>query len=481
MPAPDEEAERGRARIRPREVWNQIRGREMPRIVSPAIRLRVRRQDDVGEVIVKLIQIFVACFVAVLYLATRLPHDLPIFASPVPYVIATYLALSFLGLAWAMHPPVPDMAVYASIVVDFLLLYGLIWSLHLHFGQPPSFVLKSPTLLYVFLFIAIRMLRFELRFVIAAGLAAAAGWIGLVVWVLRSDPQKLAFAPDFAAYLNTGGVLIGVEVDKTLVILLVTAVLALALLLTRHLVAVAVTEAQAAVNLARFFDPAVADDIRTLDTDLTPGNGNQREASIMFVDLRGFTAIAAEHPPSDVLQALANFQKTVVPIIRDHGGTIDKFMGDGIMATFGAVRPLPTHAANALMAAEAVLSAYSHRAAEDDSWLAPGGIGIAVVAGKVVSGVVGVEGRLEFTVIGGAVNLCAKLEKHNKELGTLALTTLDTLNLARLQGFKPKRRIPSLNVALPGTVGSVEVAILAARRDGLIRNLRRRLNRSARP
>ncbi|WP_188907480.1 adenylate/guanylate cyclase domain-containing protein [Aureimonas endophytica] len=461
-------------------MWNQIRGREMPRMLSPAIRLRVQRLDDIGEVIVKLIQIFVVIVATLLYIATPHPADVTMFASPTPYVLGLYLVLSTLGLLWALRPPVPAFAVYLSILLDFLLLYGLIWSTHIQYAQPPSFVMKSPTLLYVFLFIAIRTLRFEIRYVLAAGAAAAAGWLALLAWVLATEPSSEVLTRNYVNYLTSNSVLLWAEIDKIVLIVLVTGVLTLALTLARNLLVASVTEAQAAVNLARFFDPAVADDIRAFESGLAPGHGTQREASIMFVDLRGFTGLAAEHPPSDVLAALASFQKAVVPIIRDHGGTIDKFLGDGIMATFGAVRPLSTHAANALMATEAVLDAFARDVAARHAWFAEDGIGIAVVAGRVVSGVVGVEGRLEFTVIGSAVNLCAKLEKHNKEIGTLALTTRETLDLARSQGLKPRGRVPSLSVLLPGTADSVEIAILRSRRKGMIRTIRHRLARAAR-
>ena len=68
------------------------------------------------------------------------------------------------------------------------LLFGLIWSFHLQYGQPPSFYLKVPTLLYVFIFIALRALRFEAKYVVFAGLAAALGWLAMVLYVVYAEP-----------------------------------------------------------------------------------------------------------------------------------------------------------------------------------------------------------------------------------------------------------------------------------------------------
>ena len=93
--------------------------------------------------------------------------------SPVPYVLGAYLVVSLIGLVWSIRHTLPTWSVYGSILFDFALLYSLMISFHIQYMQPASFILKAPTLLYVFIFIAIRALRFEARFVIAAGLVAA--------------------------------------------------------------------------------------------------------------------------------------------------------------------------------------------------------------------------------------------------------------------------------------------------------------------
>ena len=86
-----------------------------------------------------------------------------------------------------------DQAIY-SVIADTLLLMVLIWSFHLQYEQPPSFYLKAPTLLYVFIFIALRALRFEPQFVVLAGLVAVLGWILMVFYVAYGDPAFTATA-----------------------------------------------------------------------------------------------------------------------------------------------------------------------------------------------------------------------------------------------------------------------------------------------
>jgi len=156
----------------------------------------------------------------------------------------------------------------------------------------------------------------------------------------------------------------------------------------------------------------------------------------MMLDIRGFTGATARLAPQEVVALLTRLHARIIPAVRRHNGVVDKFLGDGVMVTFGAVRPSQRPAADALAALEAVL-------AEADSWQREAAeetgvrlvVNGAVAAGPVMFAVVGALDRLEYTVIGEAVNLAAKLEKHNKVEATRALTTAETLAMARVQGW----------------------------------------------
>jgi adenylate cyclase len=164
-----------------------------------------------------------------------------------------------------------------------------------------------------------------------------------------------------------------------------------------------------------------------------------RDAAVLNLDMRGFTRLAASEPPEVVMRLLAEYQARMVPVIQRHGGSIDKFLGDGIMATFGAVRPSSTYAADALRALE---EAIAEAAAWQADCAAAGRscprVNGAVTTGPILFGAVGDESRLEYTVIGDAVNLSAKLEKHNKELGSRALCDRATYDKAIEQGYEPE-------------------------------------------
>ena len=225
-----------------------------------------------------------------------------------------------------------------STVADIGLLIGLIFSFHLEYQQPPSFSLKAPTLLYVFIFIAIRALRFEARYVLLSGLAAAAGWGA-------SSGGETMITRNYVTYLTSNSILLGAEFDKIISILVVTGLLTVAIIRARGMLIRSVQERSAASALSRFFSPAVAGQIRESGEEIHAGEGVSRDAAILTTDIRGFTRLARELEPATVIRLLTAYQAIVVPIIQRHGGVIDKFLGDGILATFGAAEDTETAAA----------------------------------------------------------------------------------------------------------------------------------------
>jgi adenylate cyclase len=164
-----------------------------------------------------------------------------------------------------------------------------------------------------------------------------------------------------------------------------------------------------------------------------------------------------------VIALLIDYQKRLVPIIQRHGGAVDKFLGDGILATFGCAAPSETYAADALRAAlEIEAAADNWSDAREAAGLPPVAVGVAVTTGRVIFGAIGDESRLEFTVIGDAVNLAAKLDKHSKAEQVRALTTAAAYDLAIVQGFaiaRPLERRPARKV--DGVTGPVDLVVIA--------------------
>ena len=144
------------------------------------------------------------------------------------------------------------------------------------------------------------------------------------------------------------------------------------------------------------------------------------DVTMMFVDIRGFTGYAERFAPRDVVQTLNCLFELAVPIITARGGHVDKFVGDGLLAVFGAPQPLQDHADCAVEAALDIARAAEERFQGDLE------IGIGIDSGTVVAGNVGGGGRLDFTVIGDAVNTAARIEAATRATGDTVLFSEQT-------------------------------------------------------
>ena len=442
------------------------RSRDAPGANRPRLPERVndaiRDQQDASEILIGWVQLSVVSLFGTLYLVSPKTFADDSAFAPVPWVLGAYFAFTVLRIYLARRGRVADWMLYLSVVIDMGLLFVLIWSFHLQYKQPPSFYLKAPTLLYVFIFIALRALRFEARFVIVAGLVAAAGWSTLAAYAIIASGGAM-ITRDYVYYMTSNSILIGAEIDKIVSILTVTAIIAVAIARARGLLVRAVAEGAAAHDLARFFSPEVAERITAAEQVVRAGEGQARDAAILNCDIRGFTRFAVTVAPRELMATLADYQARLVPVIQSHGGTIDKFMGDGIMATFGASVTTETYAADALRAVDDVMAAAdewgAERAAAGKAALK---VGAAVASGRITFGAVGDETRLEYTVIGEAVNLAAKLEKHNKAEGVRAMTTVAAFELAVAQGYRPPTAPARLAArTIEGLEATVDVMVLA--------------------
>ena len=426
----------------------------------------IRQQQERSEIIIGWVQLLIVAALATVYESTSMPVGVVQFDySFETQVFVIFGVFCIVRLFLAYRRLLRPWMLYLSVVADIALLMGLIYSFHYKYAQPAAFYLKAPTLLYVFLFIALRALRFEARFVLFTGLVAVIGWTVLVLYVLsgRGGPDW-PVTDDFVEYITSNSVLFHAEVDKVIAIAVTTIVLALAIARARHLLVRAVTEGAAARDLSRFFDPGVAQRIRSAAMSIKAGEGELRDVAILAVDLRGFTRLSTELAPAEVMKVLQDYQGRICPQIVGNGGSIDKFLGDGILASFGAVSPSESPAADALRAADAVLEAVELWARDRrGAGLAPLNVGMALAAGRVVFGAVGDGERLEFTVIGDAVNFTAKLEKHNKEEGTRALTDARTYALAETQGYNPPRnRERRSQRMVAGVAEPIDIVVLSA-------------------
>lgn len=419
----------------------------------------IEHNDAMSELLVKVIQFVVFASWGLIYLAAPQPD--PDTQSQVPLVVSLYLIFTIVLFWLAVNRRMSSWLIYLSIFVDMALLTYLIWSFHIQYDQPASFSLKSVEVLNYFVLISLRALRFETRYVIAAGLTAAVCWGGLTGYVVASVPGDPMITRSYVDYLTSNTVLVGAEISKIISILMVTGILAIAARRAHTFLVTSVAEGSAAADLSRFVTNDAVEQIRDAEQAPKAGNGTRRHAAILNVDIRGFTRLAATIEPDEAMALLADYQHRIVPIAHEFGGAVDKFMGDGVMITFGAVNDDPNYAANTLRCMDAIVETAK-------SWTGISSrltVNLAATSGPVIFGAVGDDDRLELTVIGQAVNLSAKLEKHNKELETTALCDKPLYDLALEQGYRPaKSPAPprrSLTASFSDSGQELEIMVLA--------------------
>lgn len=399
----------------------------------------IASEDRASERLIGFVQLAIGLALWALYLIAPRPVDAGFsMVAPVPVALGVFTLFSMFRLWLILRRRVPDGFVAISILADVSLVLGLIWSFHLEYGQPPGLLLKAPTFVYLFVLVVLRALRFDPRYVLAAGAACAVGWALLTIIAIAVSGSG-AVTRSFTEYLTTSHILIGAEVEKITALLVVTALLAIGARRAQRTLVAAVKEEAALKEVRRFLSKGVAEQISGSALLIESGQAIARDAAILMLDIRGFTGLSMRIPPESVVKVLTAFHARIIPIVRDNGGVIDKFLGDGVMATFGAAQPSETAAADALRALDQILiEAHAwQRSLPDLGVTEKLSVNGAAAAGRVVFATLGDGDRLEYTVIGEAVNLAAKLEKHNKVEGSLVLVPAATVARARSEGYAP--------------------------------------------
>lgn len=432
------------------ELWRMhVMARELDRV--PA---RVRAEIDghhlVGERLIAWAELAGGGFFLVIWVLTMGAFRPDGYVDPAPVILCLYMAFAAARLWLGRSGKLAGLPVSAFVLLDVSVLMALIVCLPITHGAPLAVALKHSAFSFLFLVIAVQALRFEPAYVIIAGTAAAALWTGLALAAaLLGPPGTVTSSID--AYLAGPGVLPAAEFDRVAALLAFTGVLSLIVARGNTLLVRAVSTQAANTELARYFPPTLAEQITRAEREFVPGVAQTRAATMVFFDLRGFSAFAQHAEGREVLGLLAAYHALVVPIIRSHGGSVDKFLGDGILASFGAVHPSATHARDALEALIAAVDAGEASAEQSASAGLPSlTVNGAAASGEILFGAIGHKDRLEFTVIGDAVNVAAKLEKHTKAEHVPAIATATTYQLARAQGFvraletRPDRQVEGL-------------------------------------
>lgn len=410
-----------------RRIYKWLEGSDLTADLPERVQDTIRKQQDASEILIGWVQLAFILTMAALYTASPKAFSEDTMFAPVPWAIALYLSFTVMRLVLAHRRTLPRTLLVLSVIVDMTLLLGLIFSFHLQYEQPPSFYLKSPTLLYVFIFIAIRALRFDPLYVVLSGAVAAVGWLALAGYALWFNPETVGVTRNYVEYMTSSRILLGAEFDKVISISVVTLVLAIGISRARRHLIQSVSEQIAVVELARFLPAQVASQIRRSAARLEVGHCEAHEATIMYFDIESFTRIGEELTPTELVNTLNDYFAAVAGPINRRGGVICQFQGDAILASFNTPNPDPDHAGSAISAAREILELVDGRRFGSGVELK---VRIGVNTGQVVGGLVGTPTQIGYTIHGNDVNLAARLEQLNKETKTRLLVSEATLSRA---------------------------------------------------
>lgn len=324
---------------------------------------------------------------------------------------AAYELIVLAALRWraAHDKDFPRVARFANALVETSMPAVVILELSRHMEPVAVFGYWPPMLYFVFILLSTLRLDFWLSF--WTGLVAAVEQFLLASWLLPLELTTDVPQHSLLYYASRSIVLLGCGA--------VAGIVAQSL---RGQFDKSVRAAAARDRVTNLFgqhvSPAVVDRLLAAQTD--PPN-EKREICVLFLDIRGFTAMTRTRPPDQTVALLNDFFAEMIGVVDRHNGIINKFLGDGFLAVFGAPLDDPAAAHNALAAARGMLAAVERWNQARPALALRVGIGIHL--GDAVTGTVGSPQRKEYTVIGDTVNLAARLEQLTKETGSQLLVS----------------------------------------------------------
>lgn len=333
---------------------------------------------------------------------------------------------------------------YIALFADFVLIFGntIYWGLVLS-PTDFSFVAKTPAWFYIAAIIAATVLQFDRRMPYLAIALFAVAYLVVLAIMFSLGVQTTS---NWVEYVNGPRIDIG---DLVFTKPVVFTILGLVAAYTIHRSLSMVDKITAAeLNrslLSRYFSPSVVEDITGGGSEIT--RGRRQKVTVLFLDIRNFTRMSERLNPDLLIDWLSDFRARLTSLVFQHKGSVDKFIGDAIMATFGTPRPAPTEgedSANAVSCALAMLAACQDL---DDKWsehAIRNEIGIGIHTGEVFAGNIGDSDQIEYTVIGDAVNTASRIESLCKKLGR-PLIVSDAIQ-AEVGDRFPMVRLPRVKV-----------------------------------
>lgn len=407
----------------------------LPNLSAKALLLRAEAEADLVYAMVRALMLGVFW---ILFLAAGDGHHHDLLTA---WALAGYSLLTMLSWVAVWFRWTGRAFVLVCVTVDVLLAATLLAGLALAADMPTSRLFALPASGLVFLLVAHAALRFNASTVLYAG-AMTVGVLGIIM----AAPHWRPFEPLHGYHVPMADYW---PVLPLATLALTTLVLWFVARRTHGLLETALTATQRAGRLERFFSPSVAQRLGGAEYARELA-GERREVAILFIDIRSFTALAERMRPEELGPFLTEFRQVVARAVFACSGTIDKFIGDGVLAVFGTPERHPNPAACALRCiniVQAGIAGWSRRRLA--TGLEPVRVAAGCHFGEVFAGIVGQGGMLEFTVLGDTVNVAERLHRIAADRD-LDLVVSDALRRAHSAGFPDGAFIELGAVRLPG-------------------------------
>ncbi|WP_246050439.1 adenylate/guanylate cyclase domain-containing protein [Leptospira langatensis] len=320
---------------------------------------------------------------------------------------------------------------YIALFSDFVLITGLLLY-YSHASSPGNygFFIKNPIVNFYLFPLASSLIQFRLRLVLLNVIMFFGVYYGILIYAAKTG--QISFSGGWPEYIMGPHVLLGdALVGRPLVYLVLAGFLCFGILRTLIMIRrIGEGEAQRSL-LSRYFSPGVVEEMMSNPDVL---EGRRQTATILFTDIRNFTALSEHMDPLELSQFLSSIRETLTDCVFEFGGTLDKYIGDAVMATFGTPYPSADPASDAIRALQCGqrmlerLGEFNQK--REAKGLEPVKIGIGIHTGEVFSGNIETSRRAEFTVIGDAVNTASRIESLTKNFGKELLVSEDTWKLA---------------------------------------------------
>ena len=410
----------------------------------------LRDAELAGERLSAIVRLVIFCTLLALVLTSKVDHhhELLALVTVAAYGVVTAVALV---LAWRriFHPALP----YAYVTFDVALVCLSILLITRMLAFPPHMAFAIPASAMIFVVLAHASMRFRPALVAYAGtLTILLMALGMSVMPALTTVAPFLTGPEHVDLLQS---LLHSRILPFGIIALAALALWATSRRTLEMLQASVDYSRRLGNLSRFFSPRLADRLAR-DTGREVASGRRQHCAIMFIDIRQFTELARDMDPEQLSRLLGEFRGVVTEAIFEHGGMVDKFIGDAVLAVFGALRPAGDDALRAISCGVGVLAAVEAWSVSLTLRRKPRiSVGIGAHYGEVFVGAVGNERMLEFTVLGDTVNLAERLERLTRIVGSTFVASGDMLRAAGLDASRVTW-VPISEAAMTGRLKGVD-------------------------